>query len=277
MTDLTKNSADGTPLFGRLWEPEGEVKADVLLVHGLGEHIARYDHVAAGLNALGIRVRGVDFRGHGKSGGKQGYVDRWTRFHEDIETVAKDIPGKFFIYGHSMGSVVTMDWLRSNEDRVHAAIICAPPFENAVKVPKWKSGAAGLLSKLWPTLKMDNELDSSMIATDSAVVAAYDADPLVHGWVTPRWFVEFLAAIERILEHNGRYTSPLLVTWGTEDPIIANRGVDKFIDHYHAAATSMPRDGLKHEVHNEPGNEAFTAEIGAWILDQLDGSPSAEA
>lgn len=267
MTELTKTSADGTSIYGQLWEPEGEVKADLLLVHGLGEHIARYDHVAKGLNALGIRVRGVDVRGHGRSGGKQGFTERWSGYHDDIETVAKDIPGKFFVFGHSMGSLIAMDWLRSNEDRVRAVGISAPPFEPAVKVPAWKTQAAKVLTKLWPGLQMDNELDSTMIATDPAVIQAYDADPLVHHWATPRWLTEFNGARERISAHAGRYTTPLLVTWGVLDPIIAGRGVEAFAASYCAKIALLPREGLKHEVHNEPGNAAFTEEIGRWLLD----------
>ena len=173
MQTLNRASADGTSIHAQLWEPEGEVKADLLLVHGLGEHIDRYDHVARDLNALGIRVRGVDVRGHGRSGGKQGFVERWHHYHDDIETVAKEIPGSFFVFGHSMGSIIAMDWLRSNEDRVRAMAISAPPFEPAVAIPAWKTKSAGLLSRLWPSLQMDNELDPDMICTDPAVIEAY--------------------------------------------------------------------------------------------------------
>ncbi|TNE92227.1 MAG: alpha/beta hydrolase [Deltaproteobacteria bacterium] len=274
MTELTRTSTDGTHIHAQLWEPEVEVKADLLLVHGLGEHIARYEHVARAFNAHGIRVRGVDVRGHGRSGGKQGFVERWHKYHDDIETVAKEIPGRFFVYGHSMGSIITMDWLRANEDRVQAAAISAPPFEPAVKVPMWKAQGAKILTRVWPSLQLDNELSSDMICTDRAVVDAYEADPLVHHWATPRWLTEFNAARGRIGDHVGRYTTPLLITWGTEDPIISDPAARQFGSDYRAEIELLPRSGLKHEVHNEPGNDAFTREIAGWMLAHLDGAPA---
>ena len=266
MKTLDLTSADGTSLRGCLWEPDGEVVFDLVLVHGLGEHIARYDTMATQLNTRGIRVRGVDFRGHGKSGGKQGFVEQWSDYHEDIEAVARDVPGPFALYGHSMGSIVALDWLRHHEDRVFAAGISGSPIEVAAPVPAWKTGAAGLLSKLWPSLQMDNELDSAMLATDPAVAESYDKDPLVHSWATPRWLTEFNGARARIKEHAARYATPLLATWGSEDPIISGPALQAFVDSWKAPTLALPRAGMRHEVHNEPEHPAYTTEIADWFM-----------
>ena len=54
-------------------------RGQVLIVHGLGEHAARYDPVAAALNAEGWSVLGFDQRGHGRSSGRRGTLARARR------------------------------------------------------------------------------------------------------------------------------------------------------------------------------------------------------
>ncbi|MEE8617491.1 MAG: alpha/beta fold hydrolase, partial [Roseateles sp.] len=66
---------DGLQLHLRHWPATAEpARGQVLLVHGLGEHIDRYAHVAAVLNAEGWDVHGWDHRGHGRSEGRRGDI-----------------------------------------------------------------------------------------------------------------------------------------------------------------------------------------------------------
>ena len=63
-------SRDGSELSLRDWPVDGgQARATVLLVHGLGEHIGRYEALARRLNAWGYAVRGYDQYGHGRSAG----------------------------------------------------------------------------------------------------------------------------------------------------------------------------------------------------------------
>ena len=69
MSTVTQRRAeDGTPLLVRSWEPT-DPKASVVIVHGLGEHSGRYEHVGAALEAAGFRATAIDLRGFGASGG----------------------------------------------------------------------------------------------------------------------------------------------------------------------------------------------------------------
>ena len=61
---------DGLQLHLRHWP--ARAARSVLIVHGLGEHIGRYEHVAAQLHADGWQVFGYDQRGHGRSEGPRG-------------------------------------------------------------------------------------------------------------------------------------------------------------------------------------------------------------
>ena len=73
-------TSDGIELLTRHW-PAADPWASLLLVHGLGEHSGRYEHVGDHLAAARIDTYAYDQRGNGASGGAKGDIDRWSRFH----------------------------------------------------------------------------------------------------------------------------------------------------------------------------------------------------
>src|SRR5262245_32596260 len=101
-------ASDGTNLYEKVWNASGTAIGSVVLVHGFGEHIGRYEHVAAALTAGGFHVRGFDLRGHGQSGGIRNHVNRFTDYLDDLGLVitrarenARDLP--VLIVAHSFG------------------------------------------------------------------------------------------------------------------------------------------------------------------------------
>jgi alpha-beta hydrolase superfamily lysophospholipase len=106
---------DGLYIHFRRWIPQGNIhplppKGIVVLVHGLGEHCARYDHVARALNALGFVVYGLDHQGHGRSEGDRLHLNTFQDYVDDVMglvSIAKSenplIAKKTYILGHSMG------------------------------------------------------------------------------------------------------------------------------------------------------------------------------
>ena len=96
-------AADGTDILVRHWPAAGAEAggawagrpwASVLLVHGLGEHSGRYEHVGDQMAAAGLDVHAYDHRGNGGSGGRRGHVDRWSQYHDDLAGTAARRPGR---------------------------------------------------------------------------------------------------------------------------------------------------------------------------------------
>ena len=108
---------DGIDLFVRDWPPAAGVRrrGAALIIHGLGEHSGRYEHVAAALNEIGIAVRSYDHRGFGQSGGPRAVIPTDTAYLDDAKIVfdafvaesraAGDSDWPFLI-GHSMGCLL---------------------------------------------------------------------------------------------------------------------------------------------------------------------------
>ena len=121
---------DGTELRTRHW-PAADPWASVLLVHGLGEHSGRYEHVGKRLSASGIDTHSYDHRGQGASGGRRGHVDRWSEYHDDLgERLATMRAGAgtqpIVLYGHSMGGLIVAGYLLSDRSMPDLAVLTAP-------------------------------------------------------------------------------------------------------------------------------------------------------
>jgi len=195
-------AADGTRLLRRRWQPPPgvPVRARLLIVHGLGEHLGRYEEAGAWLAERGIAGCGVDLRGCGLSDGRRGSLRSWSDYHHDLEAAAPAAP--FGVLAHSMGGLVALDWLRARQAAgaplPGALLLSGPLLEVAVPVAAWKKAAAGLLSRVAPHLRMATGIPTEWLCTDPEQVALYENDPLREPRSSARWYVEMQRARARV-------------------------------------------------------------------------------
>jgi alpha-beta hydrolase superfamily lysophospholipase len=263
-TWLSARSDDGTPLRLARWGEDQE--RDILLVHGLAEHAGRYGHVAEALVAAGWRVTLVELRGHGKSGGRRGHTRFWHRYVEDVQAAAGVVGRPFALVAHSMGGLVSLDTLREPiAPECRAVALTNPQLGLAFEPPAWKVTLGRLLKTVVPILPIPSELDTAAISRDPAVVRAYEADPLVFSTITPRWFAEMEAALERVSAAAGDYRLPLRMMIGTDDQICDPKAGIAFAERWGGDAVTAVYDGLYHELFNEPEKETILSELTAWL------------
>ena len=154
---------DGLTLHAHRWTPAGPVRARLVLVHGIAEHAERHDHVARRFADAGIETFAADLRGFGRSGGRRAYLDRWSRFHDDLEeqlaAARASSPGSpLILYGHSMGGLIAIGYVLAEPPRPlpDALVLSAPAI--AANVPGWKRVAASILSLVAPRFALANAL-----------------------------------------------------------------------------------------------------------------------
>lgn len=267
---IFKGARDLTICY-QAWLPEGEIKAAILIVHGLGEHCCRYTNVVNCLVPLGYAVYGFDLPGHGKSGGEREYVKKFEEFPETLlaycRMVTAEQPGKpLFLLGHSMGGLIVTAYLIDHSDDYQGAIISAPGIMIPDFVTKFTILAGKTLSKVAPKTGLI-ALDATAISRDPEVVQAYVDDPLVfHGKTSARLSAEMLQAMIKVNEEMEKITAPLIIVHGREDKLANPKASQLLYDRAGSTDKTLKiYDGLHHEVFNEPEHEMVLGDVAAWL------------
>lgn len=300
-------SSDGTSqLRVLLWIPylpENELKGIVQIVHGMEEHIDRYDEFARFLARNGFVVGAHDHVGHGKSvldvrdlghitldQGDAVLVNDIDRVRRALFEQFSDLP--YFIFGHSMGSFVTRVYLSEHAQGVQGAIICGTGNQPAllarsgnllahtigtVMGERYKSkvldsmGAGGFARAIEnPRTPLD------WISVDPAVVDAYIDDPLCGVMFTVGGYAALTGVVAWAVDPRvaARIPKdlPLLFIAGAEDPVGENgkavvRAVELYRDVGMKDVSLILYPGMRHEILNEPGKQTVYADVLAWLCE----------
>jgi alpha-beta hydrolase superfamily lysophospholipase len=262
---------DGSNIYTQTWLPDSKPLAIFVIVHGLGEHSGRYGNYVNYFVPRGYALYAFDTRGHGRTSGPRGYVERFDRYVEDLDRRAaqarSDWPGTpLFVLAHSLGSLTGLSYARQYPDRLTGLIVTGTALQDALELPAWKRNLAKVLSRVTPSLKMNNGIALSGLSHDPAVIAAYEADPLTHTWGTPRLATEAEVVRAQIRQGAATWRVPTLMLHGGADLICVPEGARLF------AAQTPPGvveyrayPGLYHEIHNEPEKEQIFNDIEVWL------------
>lgn len=258
---------DGASLRLRRW-PHGGTRGTVLLVHGLGEHSGRYEHVAAWLAERGFACVAYDHRGHGKSDGPRGVIPHERGLEDDLCTVADAVRSAdrpFIVLAHSMGGGVAAGAVARGRLAPDALVLSSPALAATLTAVQRVQLWFGL--RFAPALAQPNGLDPQKIAHDPAVVRAYVDDPLVHNRISARVAKATLDAGAEAVARAPRWSVPTLLLYAGDDHLVDASGADAF------AASAPPEvvdaerfAGLYHEILNEGALAApVYARLEAWL------------
>ena len=271
--DSGPSRTEGEPPGGQYWQgwTAGPPVGAVVLVHGLHEHGGRYAGVATRLAGAGYPAYVVDHPGHGRSPGTRGNIGSLAATVEGVARLVRLVgerhPGlPLFVYGHSMGGLVALQYLTGEpDDRVRGAVVSAPALDAGEATGLLKV-IAPVVSRLLPDLGV-RTLDADAVSRDPAVVAAYRADPLNHtGKVRARTGSEMVAAAAAMPQRLPALTMPVLVLHGGADRLVRT-AVSELVP-AHAGSADVTRtvyDGLYHEPHSEPEREQVLDDVVAWL------------
>jgi alpha-beta hydrolase superfamily lysophospholipase len=274
---MTTTTDDGLKLHLRHWSATtpAPARGQLLIVHGLGEHIERYAHLAAALNAAGWDVHGWDHRGHGLSDGRRGDIPAYDALLRDTARVIDAVrkPGsRFVLLGHSLGGLIAARFAAEALTGKPAA--WSRPLDGLVlSSPALDPGLSGLqklalavAEKLAPGLAVGNGLKPEWISRDPAVVSAYATDPLVHDRITARLTRFIVDAGARIIGDAPRWQLTTLLMWAEADRCVAPRGSEAFAAAAPAnVVATRPWPGLFHEIFNEPEKAEVIGVLSDWL------------
>jgi alpha-beta hydrolase superfamily lysophospholipase len=264
-------SREGNNLYYQNWLPDDKPKAVLLIVHGLAEHSGRYKNVINYFIPRGYAAYSFDYRGHGKSEGKRGYVERFSCYLDDLESFltlvrSKHPENSVFIIGHSVGATIGATFAINHQHEFNGLILSGTIIKPGASFSKVKIIMANLFSLVLPKMGVDR-LDASTISQDKTVVDAYINDPLVYrGRISARLGVELIKAMQNLTNQMPQIKLPLLIMHGTSDRLCDPEGSQML----YKRASSIDKtlklyNGFYHEIFNEPGREQVFKDMEEWL------------
>ena len=241
----------------------------VVIAHGLGEHAGRYHHVAKKLTDVGYVVVAPDHAGHGRSGGKRLGVTDFSDFAADLDTVisAVDVHGPRFLLGHSMGGAIALSYALDHQARLAGLILSGPALVPGKDLPPILVKLAPVLGRLAPWLPA-TALPASGVSRDPAVVAAYEADPLVwHGGIRAGLGGALIREMKTFPDRLGALKLPVLILHGGAD-VLANPDGSRMAARLAGSddVTSTIYPGMFHEIFNEPEQDEILEAVTDWVV-----------
>ncbi len=286
------------------WAPDGGLKAVVQIVHGVVEHMARYDRFARFLADRGYLVVGGDHLGHGKTvtDGKYGHLahkDGWMIATADVHAL-REMTGEkypnlpYFLFGHSMGSFLARTYLCRYPGTLTGAILSGTGQEKAPLVAAGKALASAVCATKGPDTVSDlvydlalggynrqfrpNRTTADWISRDEAVVDAYLADPFCTFKPTAGLFRDMMEGLQYISNRDNLAKmdpdTPVYIFSGANDPVGSNgKGVEKVYGYFKAAGTKdltmKLYPGGRHEMLNEINRDEVYGDVLAWLENHI--------
>jgi alpha-beta hydrolase superfamily lysophospholipase len=261
----------GVRIVYDVWTPDTTPRGVVVLSHGYAEHARRYDHVAQRFGESGLVTYALDHRGHGRSGGKRVYLRDLSEYTDDFHTLvgiaAADHPDlKRVVLGHSMGGGIVFAYGVEHPDDYMAMVLSGPAVDAQAAVSPVMVFVAKTLGKVMPGLPVE-DLPADAVSRDPAVVAAYNADPLVYHGKLPAGIARALLAVgETMPQRAAALTAPLLVVHGEQDKLIPAAGSHHLLECVASEDAHLKvYPELYHEVFNEPERAVVLDDVASWI------------
>jgi acylglycerol lipase len=264
------HARDGLRLPTRAWLPDEGVapRAQVVVVHGLGEHVGRHEGLALRLVRAGYAVHGYDQRGHGFAPGPRAQVDRFERLLDDLADFVAGLDPSLplILFGQSMGGVVALRAVQSGAVAPSGLILSAPALRDGVEVPAWVRRLVMRVAEVWPGVPTV-PLDTSALSRDPAEVAAYRLDPAVfHGPIKGRIGSEIVRHGRLALAEADRIGVPLLILHGKADRLTQPGASGELQRALHDRdATLLLYDDGPHELFHDALRERATDDLLAWL------------
>ena len=272
--ELQITTQQGDSLYAKIWEPDTSPIAMICIIHGLSEHINRYNAYATFMVNKGICVMGIDQQGHGKSPGKRGHISSYDKLSSNVQSLLiearlrhDEIP--LFLFGQSMGGNIVLNYGMDNKSKeLTGLIVSSPLLKLAFDPPKWKTSLGRIMQKIIPSFSIPSDIDPMELSHDPEIGKAYFEDPLNHGKISARLFHILMEGSDRAFREIKSINIPVLLMHGNEDRLTS-----------HEASISLGKlnplietriwQGMRHELHNERGNEEVLKHTHDWLKSKL--------
>jgi len=267
------SSFDNTELFFQTWSKDEPAQGTIIITHGMAEHSECYHPLAKTLAENNWHVVGWDLRGHGRSEGKRGYIRDFSYFEKDLEVLLQTIrrqpqfpKAPLALFGHSMGGLITLQYLVSNAEKPDAAVLSSPALGLAIQVPPLKEKIAHIAAKWLPSLTLNNEIKYSDLSRDEKMIQGYSRDNLRHDKISPGLFLGMQAAFKEVADNAAKITIPCLFQISGDDRIVSAEASREVFTHLTNKRNQLlVYPDSYHEIYNDLDRETVIADLKKFL------------
>ncbi|MBP9706070.1 MAG: lysophospholipase [Oligoflexales bacterium] len=274
-TEASFQSLDNLNLFYRTWFPLQEHKANIVIVHGLGEHSGRYDRLASELSEKGLAVFAYDVRGHGQSQGEKCYVNDFNDYLHDLESFLGEITPKFnakpwFLFGHSAGGEHVVTYVLKMHPNCQGVVLSSPALKAGADISPFLIKISGLVNALLPRLKVLG-IDPTAISRIPAEIEKYKNDPLIYHDKIPTRTGYNLQKYFNYIQINGhKFILPVLIMHGTADRLTNIEGSQEFYRIISSEDRTLKLyENSFHEIFNDLDRQTAVDDLLAWLMKRI--------
>jgi len=249
----------------------------LFIIHGLGEHIDRpgYDYLAKKFNEKGLAVFGHDHEGHGRSSGTRSFVESFNdycsnavEFIEYIRSRKEYSDKPVYIFGHSMGGLITLKMAIDYPDIFNGVMVSAPPLHDPLPRFTW---LLRFIGKQLPKVLSPIGIDLTTLTRNDLAKRAYLEDPLVNKRFYLAWISALDIAREEVLLRSNEIKAPLLIVHSTADQICPIRGTEQlFISFKDKTDKKLIRlEQTFHEFFEDEDRDSIIDMIIEWLDNEM--------
>jgi alpha-beta hydrolase superfamily lysophospholipase len=223
---------------------------------------------------MGLRVLTWDLRGHGRSEGARGDIREYGLLEDDLrelwQLAVAAGAGPVFLYGHSLGGQITLNFAVRNRPEAAGLIITSPWLRLAFEPPRWKILLAWAAVRVWPSFTQDTEMAASRLSRDMDFLMAMPDLDLVHHRMSARMYKALTDGAMRASRDGVELPYPMLLLHGAEDPVTSAEATQLFFHALKSRDKSLVivPEGL-HETHNDVCREVVLDQIAGWLEERL--------
>ena len=273
-------SLDGTRLYRRSSFPRDSISwARLVILHGYGDHSGRYAEFMRWMAARGVACHAIDFRGHGRAGGRHAYVNRWEDYLDDLRAFlalpqvgpspAAPESTAPFLLGHSHGGLIVAAAVIDGVISPAGCVLSSPYLRGAMPVNAFWRAVAFAGDCVMPWAQVRSGLEAEMMSHDPAMIDDSRHDPLLLHCATPRWYRRTLVVQRRVMREAPRFRVPLLCIAAGADVVADSSAAQSFADAAGSADKTFTLVAKrKHELLREVGREQTFQTILCWIRER---------
>ena len=262
---------DGFRCHYQHWIPK-HPKALVVMLHGLGDHIGRYNELVSHLACNGYACALYDQRGHGMSSGRRGNFGHFDNLILDLQNfiefssakIEGDVP--LFLVGGSLGGLVCLNFLIKTNSEISGVVLISPAILPNIRIPSWKKSVARILGSAVPFITVDNGLELKALTSDEYEVSALASDNMFHTRISLGSAVDVEKKLQSVMAISYRVKVPVLILVGSEDVICNPTGAMEFYDKiaFHDKEF-ISYEGMKHDLLHDADRNRIMDDMEKWL------------